>query len=563
MKFSLTRLEDTAHSALRKVGQVIHRDLQLLTPLQGLEITAIVLFVVQFMLMSYNGIHIDAPIMGLKLEGERIGHVRGQAYESQVAQLVQAREDTQFTLKIANYETKATIRQMGMTIDLKKADAMALAAGRDSAMLRNIINQNRALVGLYEVSLSGLVQVDRPLFTAYMDTLDKKVATAPQSASFIYKDGAVQIVPDTFGKAINRAAAEKAIIAADPQRGRIVSLPTASMAAPVQSGMLKTILPSVQQITARPLVISADNKQITLSPEQLLGIVVPKITPSTDPRTAAKVEVSYDETKLASYINDVTTQSTLNPVSKVVRDGQVVVEGNNGRKVKDDTAMTTVLAALIGRQTGQRSSDSVALEMVDVPAPVVHQSTRSASTSTRTGSGKVRLTFDDGPGAHTEQVLNILNRYNVHATFYVVGRNAQNYPGSVARMCQEGHAVGNHSYNHADLSRLSYSGVQQEIESTQNVVRNICGFTPTGFRPPYGAVNQNVREVAGALGVSIDMWSVDPQDWAPQGGAALTRRVLQDTGTGSVVLLHVLYQQTVDALPHIIEGLRAEGYTLE
>ncbi len=117
----------------------------------------------------------------------------------------------------------------------------------------------------------------------------------------------------------------------------------------------------------------------------------------------------------------------------------------------------------------------------------------------RTGTGLIRLTFDDGPGAYTEQVLNILKRYNVHATFYLVGRNIGGHESTLQRIHNEGHALGNHSYTHPDLTRLPRDRVLQEIASTQAAIQQASGINPTAFRPPYGAQNQTVREVQPSL----------------------------------------------------------------
>jgi peptidoglycan/xylan/chitin deacetylase (PgdA/CDA1 family) len=238
-----------------------------------------------------------------------------------------------------------------------------------------------------------------------------------------------------------------------------------------------------------------------------------------------------------------------------------VTKGTPGLQPKDGHPLTQIVTALVQRQAGVASPDAVDIPMVTITPPTVDRT--PAAPVIRSGSGAVRLTFDDGPGAYTEQILDILDRYNVHATFYVIGRNVERYPSTMKRIAREGHAIGNHSYTHADLAKLSRDGVVRELSNTQDAVRNACGVTPTLFRPPYGSLNSTVRSVAASLGMSVNLWSVDPQDWAQPGSSVITRRVLSNDHPGSVVLLHILHQQTVTALPSIIEGIRQQGYTLQ
>lgn len=175
--------------------------------------------------------------------------------------------------------------------------------------------------------------------------------------------------------------------------------------------------------------------------------------------------------------------------------------------------------------------------------------------------GVVYLTFDDGPDPSVcGQILTILAREQIHATFFVVGHKVLRYPDVARRMTAEGHTLGNHSWDHARLSALSYRGIVWQLTSTQEAVARVTGVRPTLFRPPYGATNANVARAAGAAGLQTVMWGVDPRDWAQPGSGAITNRVLGSSGPGSIVLLHCLHPQTAAALPQVIAGLRAHGF---
>jgi peptidoglycan/xylan/chitin deacetylase (PgdA/CDA1 family) len=176
--------------------------------------------------------------------------------------------------------------------------------------------------------------------------------------------------------------------------------------------------------------------------------------------------------------------------------------------------------------------------------------------------GVVYLTFDDGPDPVVcGQILTILAREHIHATFFVVGQKVLRYPDVARRMAAEGHTIGNHSWDHSQLNALSYRGIVWQLTTTQEAVARVTGVRPTLFRPPYGATNGNVARAAGAAGLRTVMWSVDPRDWSQPGTGAITARVVGSSGPGSIILLHCLHPQTPAALPQIIAGLRARGFT--
>ncbi|WP_079184186.1 polysaccharide deacetylase family protein [Streptomyces uncialis] len=176
----------------------------------------------------------------------------------------------------------------------------------------------------------------------------------------------------------------------------------------------------------------------------------------------------------------------------------------------------------------------------------------------------VYLTFDDGPGVHTPKVLDLLKQHGAKATFYQTGANVTANPATAKRAHREGHSVQNHTWSHVDLRTVSWSKFKSEVTRTDTAIRTHTGKTPTCLRPPYGAVNQTVRDRAAALRKGVRLWSVDTRDWARPGRAAIESRVLNNVRNGSVVLLHDGggdRSQTVAALPKILKTLKSKGYT--
>ena len=181
-------------------------------------------------------------------------------------------------------------------------------------------------------------------------------------------------------------------------------------------------------------------------------------------------------------------------------------------------------------------------------------------TGTTTDRKVVALTFDDGPSEYTERFLAVLREKDVPATFFEIG---QEMPGREAIMRQilaEGDEIGDHTMNHVE-----YPGYGQ-IAGAAERIEQYTGFKPCLFRPPGGAVNSDVIATAGSLGMKTITWDVDPQDWSLPGTSAIYSNIVANTRPGSIVLMHDgggPRDETLAALPRIIDTLRGRGYSFE
>jgi peptidoglycan/xylan/chitin deacetylase (PgdA/CDA1 family) len=176
------------------------------------------------------------------------------------------------------------------------------------------------------------------------------------------------------------------------------------------------------------------------------------------------------------------------------------------------------------------------------------------------------LTFDDGPNPpYTEQILAILRREHVPATFFVVGQRVAAHPELVRQELAQGHMVGNHTWSHASVAGGD-AVAAREIDRTTALLRDEFGFTPCLFRPPFGASSSQLVKLAASRHLETVSWDVESSDWRNPGSTAIIHRVLHETRPGSIVLHHdgklENRSQTVTALPEIIHGLRARGYRL-
>ena len=171
----------------------------------------------------------------------------------------------------------------------------------------------------------------------------------------------------------------------------------------------------------------------------------------------------------------------------------------------------------------------------------------------------VALTFDDGPDAKTTpQALDILKKYGVKATFFMVGQNVAGNEAIIKRVKQEGHQIGLHTWDHPVLTKLPLETVKKEIFDTQTAIYNVVGIKPMITRPPYGAINQTIQKV---IDQSFIMWDVDSLDWKSRNTKSIMQEIAK-TKPGSIILMHDIHQTSIDALPSVLQYLQEKGYTL-
>jgi peptidoglycan/xylan/chitin deacetylase (PgdA/CDA1 family) len=176
---------------------------------------------------------------------------------------------------------------------------------------------------------------------------------------------------------------------------------------------------------------------------------------------------------------------------------------------------------------------------------------------------QVALTFDDGPHpGYTIKILEILKQYNAHATFFLVGEQAERYPYLVRAEVAAGHVVANHTYHHVNLTKIPFEAVATEIKACGEVLRDITGTSPSFFRPPGGDYDASVARVVDTLGYTMVLWTDNPGDYEMPSSQTLEARVLNHIRRGGIVLLHDGIQQTIDILPNVLKYLKARGYEL-
>ena len=169
----------------------------------------------------------------------------------------------------------------------------------------------------------------------------------------------------------------------------------------------------------------------------------------------------------------------------------------------------------------------------------------------------VALTFDDGPSKYTKKILDILKEEEACATFFIVGNKALFYKEELQRMIKEGSEIGNHSYSHKWLNRLSENEFKEEINKTQKVIEDITGFTPKIFRPTYGGYSNKLKTYTD---LNFILWNVDSEDWKVKNTNKILNNIFKSVKDESIILMHDNHEYSVKALKEIIDNLKNDGY---
>lgn len=170
---------------------------------------------------------------------------------------------------------------------------------------------------------------------------------------------------------------------------------------------------------------------------------------------------------------------------------------------------------------------------------------------------RIALTFDDGPSYYTDALLEGLKKRGVRASFFLMGRNIEGREDTVEKMYQEGHLIGNHTYDHVELTALSQEEASNQITRTCNQIYSITGYYTTFVRPPYGLWPDNMEYHVTMIPV---LWDIDSLDWTNSDVEGITKKVVSSAKDGGIILMHDNYDSSVEAALQIVDELKEKGY---
>ncbi len=178
-----------------------------------------------------------------------------------------------------------------------------------------------------------------------------------------------------------------------------------------------------------------------------------------------------------------------------------------------------------------------------------------------TNKKMVAITLDDGPHkTNTLKVIELFEKYNGRATFFMLGKNAELYPDVVKTVYEHGFEIGSHSWDHPDLKKLDIDGVNKQIVDTQDAIFKITGYEPKFIRPPFGSINDTVKEAISKNGMKIALWNLDTEDWKLKDANKIKDVIVNKAFDGAVILIHDIHSFTINGLELALEELNNKGY---
>ena len=221
-------------------------------------------------------------------------------------------------------------------------------------------------------------------------------------------------------------------------------------------------------------------------------------------------------------------------------------------------ALSSLILLFLSETATGQSTGAVAS-----PAPVPTAASSAISYSAVHVPGRfIAMTFDDGPNEKlTSELLDVLAQRHIKATFFVIGKNAEEHPEILQRAIREGHEIGNHSWSHPAFAKMRDESVRRELQKTEDAIRAAIGIKPTLMRPPYGSITTRQKQwIHAEFGYRIILWDVDPLDWKRPGPAVVTSRIVRAARPGSIILSHDIHPGTIKAMPATFDQLLSKGF---
>ena len=184
---------------------------------------------------------------------------------------------------------------------------------------------------------------------------------------------------------------------------------------------------------------------------------------------------------------------------------------------------------------------------------------REVSAATARENPRVALTFDDGPSKYTTSLLDGLRKRGVRATFFLQGQCSEGKEEVIKQMQEDGHLIGNHTFHHVQLTKLSDEQAKQEVVSTSNAIYEITGIYTSYIRPPFGEWKKGLDYNVTMIPV---LWTIDSRDWYTQNTPVIVNEVMKQVEDGDIILMHDCYKTSVESALQIVDQLKEQGYEL-
>lgn len=263
----------------------------------------------------------------------------------------------------------------------------------------------------------------------------------------------------------------------------------------------------------------------------------------------------FNDDKIDKYINDYLNEYIVNDSENNIFIDYDYIDN-------DDLCYMTFYKYILNGNVISSNSDSFEIDIENSSIIKVKNTSFDFDfvTSRKIDTDKklVALTFDDGPNYNTNKILDVLNKYHVPATFFVLGSKIKGNEYILNKMKDSGMEIGNHTYNHLLLTKYKEDKIKKEITDTNNLIFEVTGKESKLFRPSYGSFNKKIKNISE---MPIIIWDIDTLDWKYHNSKKITSRVVNKVKDGDIVLMHDIYSATANALDNIIPMLANNEYS--
>ncbi len=478
-----------------------------------------------------------ATVMGLDA-----GNLNQDSLVDVLAKAKQQFEAERYTVRYQSTVWRMPVKDLGFAINTNQTKELIwrlndLSLDDKAHLIRERKNNRTNLEPVVSVNST----VCQQKITAIMASINKE----PINAELLF-DGQLKVKPDKPGVSLN-AVDTCHIISQSLRSGNYTSgAAVKSVAASLTQADITGQLERIRGMAGRSLTFTNNAYRRVVDPTELLSFLVLQKEPGKP------LAVTWDNTKLSALAAEMATHINTTTTPHVSTCEVLVSPG--GTKLDQQSVVSTITSQDAGKPTSYK------LQTYAV-APKI----RNRSVATGANKGTVYLTYDDGM-AYAGTIMDYAACYNIKVTFFEIGSLASTDAPQLRRAIAEGHAVQSHGYIHAVYdygTGHDYAWQLDDISHSIDVITSITGVRPTYFRPPGGNRTADTRAAATANGVKMILWDVSSVDTSNNTSADICKNVVNGATAGDSVLMHSSKQKTANALPCIVEGLAARGYTMQ
>ncbi len=533
----------------------------------GIIIFLVLLMGFESVVVTVNALR-ATPVLGLKIHSNSISGLNAQ----QIISVAKNELATPLRLRFQNKEFIIYPSDVGAVLDNKELIKRSYTLGKIGTWRNKLYDQTLSFLGKKHIDLPG--GISKTLLIVKILDIEGMVNEPSKPA-----------MPNFVGDLNETISAKTGIKVNAKELGDLIEKnifnpPTLTLELPFQSippsqhpNMdLISIRNQALELVQKPISISSGGEVFTLSVDDIKRLLTVVERPDVKNPNISTLQLRLDEKRLNQKLGEFAVR----------------VESKTNAEFDDHDARVAIYSQffsgkrkLLEIPTGfnetnivlfDKSHKAEQLSLQIKPGSVLAAATIQSSDSNFSSSTQVSkpiqqnknvyITFDDGPNAvYHPIILDILKKYKIPATFFLVGENAKRFPEMTNRTIDEGYTIGNHSLTHAFLPKLTHQQIDQEIKTASEILQTFTNKPIALFRPPYGGVNQYIRQDAKTYSLKLVLWDVDPRDWSEPDTQTLIDRVISHVHNGSDVLMHSNHLVTIKALPKIIETLQSEGYS--